>query len=63
MSVVENKISQNSGIICKVKNIVCKASLKFFFRNSYLNYGNTAWGSNTRTKLKKLASKQRHAIE
>lgn len=60
---MENKISKNTGIICKAKNIVCKASLKFFFRNSYLNYGNTAWGSNTQTKLKKLASKRRYAIE
>ena len=32
------------------------------FAHSYLNYGDIAWGSTTRTELKKLASKQRQAI-
>ena len=47
------------------KNVVSKDGLKtlyFSFVHSYLNYGNIAWESTTRTKLKKLANKQRQAI-
>ena len=65
ISVVENKISKNIGILYRAKNIVSKDGLKtlyFSFVHSYLNYGNIAWGSTTRTKLKKLAAKQRQAI-
>ena len=36
--------------------------LYFSFLHSYLNYGNIAWASTTRTKLKKLASKQKQAL-
>ena len=64
-SVVENKVSKNIGILYKPKNIVGKGGLKslyFSFVYSYLNYENIAWGSITKTKLKKLASKQRQAI-
>ena len=63
--VVENKVSKNIGILHKAKNIFSKGGLKtlyFSFVCSYLNYGNIAWGSTTRTKLKQLASKQRQAI-
>ena len=41
---------------------VALKTLYFFLVHSYLNYGNIAWGSTIRTKLKKLASKQRQAI-
>ena len=63
--VVENKVSKNIGILHKAKNIFSKGGVKtlyFSFVRSYLNYGNIAWGSTTRTKLKQLASKQRQAI-
>ena len=62
ISVVENKVSKNIGILHKAKNIFSKGGLKtlyFSFLHSYLNYGNIAWGSTTQAKLKKLASKQR----
>ena len=65
ISVVENKISKNIGILHQAKNVFGKVSLKtlyFSFVHSYLNYGNIAWGCTIRTKLKKLASKQRQAI-
>ena len=59
--VVENKVSKNIGILQKTKNIFCKSGLKtlyFSFIHSYLNYGNNAWGSTNRIKLKKLTRKQ-----
>ena len=65
ISVVENKVSKNIGILHKAKNIFSKGGLKtlyFSFVHSYLNYGNIAWGSTTQTKLKKLVNKQRQAI-
>ena len=65
ISVVENNVSKDIKILYKAKNIVSKDGLKtlyFSFVHSYLSYGNIARGSNTRTKLKKLKSKQRQAI-
>ena len=65
ISVAENKVSKNIGILHKAKNIFSKGGLKtlyFSFVYSYLNYGNIAWGSTTRAKLEKLASKQRQDI-
>ena len=65
ISVVEIKASKNIGLLHKAKNIFSKGGLKilyFSFVYSYLNYGNIALGRTTRTKLKKLASKQRKAI-
>ena len=66
ISVVENKVSKNIGILHKAKNIFSKGGLKtlyFSFLHSHSNYGNIAWGSTTQAKLKKLASKQRQALE
>ena len=65
ISVVENKVSKNIGILHKDKNIFIKGGLKTLylsFVHSYLNYKNIAWGNTIQTKLKKLASKQRQAI-
>ena len=65
ISVVENKVAKNIGILHKAKSIFSKVGLKtpyFSFVYSYLNYGNIAWGSTAQTKLKKLASKKRQAI-
>ena len=56
LGIVENKVSKNTGILHKAKNIFSKGGLEtlyFSFVNSYLNFGNIAWGSTTRTKLKK----------
>ena len=65
ISVVENKVAKNIGILHKAKNIFSKVGLKtpyFSFVYSYLNYGNIAWGSTAQKKLKKLASKKRQTI-
>ena len=50
ISVEENKVSKNIGILQKAKNIFSKGSLRtryFSFVHSYLNYGNIVWGSTT----------------
>ena len=65
ISVVENKVSKNIGILNKAKSTFSNGCFKILFSSfvhSYLNYGNIAWGSTSRTKLKKLASKQRQTI-
>ena len=38
------------------------ATLYFLFFHSYLNYGNIAWASTTKSKLRKIASQQRQAV-
>ena len=60
-SVVKNKVSKNIGILQKNKNVFRKDGFKTlcFFVHKYLNYGNTALGTTTRKKQKKIASKQR----
>ena len=37
-------------------------TLHFSFFHSYLNYGNIAWGSTTKSKLRKIVSQQRQAV-
>ena len=37
-------------------------SLYFLFFHSYLNYGNIAWESRTKSKLRKIASQHRQAV-
>ena len=64
ITIIENKISKNIGILFKAKpflNLTCLKQLYFSFVNSYLNYYNVAWASTNRTNLKKLYSKQKHA--
>ena len=66
LKLIENKVSKNLGILFKAKHILNSESLKslyFSFIHSYLNYGNIAWASTTKTKLKKLASKQELAVK
>ena len=38
------------------------ATLYFSFFHSYLNYGNIAWASTTKSKLRKVESQQRQAV-
>ena len=38
------------------------ATLYCSFFHSYLNYGNTAWASTTKSKLRKTATQQRQAV-
>ena len=37
-------------------------NLYFLFFHSYLNYGNIAWARMTKSKLRKIASQQRQAV-
>ena len=37
-------------------------TLYFSFFHSYSNYGNIAWASTTKSKLRKIASQQRQAV-
>ena len=59
------KISKTIGILYKSREILSKFLLKqlyFSFVQSYLQYGNAAWGSTHKTKLETLCRKQKHAI-
>ena len=67
ITVVENKLSENLGLLYKAKNYLNKESIVSLYYpliHSYLNYGNIniAWCSSSITKLKKLASKQEQAV-
>ena len=60
ITLVENKLSQNLGLLHKAKNYLNKksmASLYYSLIHSYLNYRNIAWCSTCMTKLKKLLPK------
>ena len=64
ISTLENKISKNIGMLYKAKfllNEKCLKHIYFAFIHSYLNYGNIAWASTNRYKLKKLHNQQKHA--
>ena len=53
---VESKITKNIGLLYKAKPFIDKHSLLplyYSYMHSYINYGNIAWGSTTRTNLKK----------
>ena len=66
ITTVANKLSKNLGLLYKAKNYVNKksmVSLHYSFIHSYLNYGNIAWCSTSIAKLKKLASKQKQALQ
>ena len=65
ITLVENKLSKNLGLLHKAKNYLNKKSmvnLYYSFIHSYLNYGNIAWCSTSMTKLKKLLSKQKQPL-
>ena len=65
ITVIENKISKNLGLLYRAKRVLDNNALKklyFSFFHSYLNYGNIAWASTSKTKLKKIASKQKEAV-
>ena len=65
ITLVENKLSKNLGLLHKAKNYLNEKSmvnLYYSFIHSYLNYGNVAWCSTSMTKLKKLLSKLKQAL-
>jgi len=62
---IENKISKNIGILYKAKpylNQICLKYIYYSFIHCFLNYANIAWCSTNKTKIKKLFTKQKHAI-
>ena len=65
ITVIENKVSKNLGILYRARRVLDSTALKklyFSFIHSYLNYGNIVWASTSRIKLTKLASKQKQAL-
>ena len=53
---IERKIAKNIGLLFKAKPYIDKyslLSLHHTYIHSYINYGNIAWGSTTRTNFKK----------
>ena len=65
ITLIKNKVSKNLGLLYRARRALDSTALKnlyFSFIHSYLNYGNIVWASTSRTKLKKLASKQKQAL-
>ena len=59
ISVIENKVSNNLGVLCRTRRVLGTMTLKnlyFPIIHNYLSYGNIVWASTNRSKLK-LASK------
>ena len=62
---LENKIAKNIGLMYRAKPFLHKESLlalHYSYIQTYLNYGDLAWGSTYVTNLKKPRSQQKHAI-
>ena len=62
---VENKIAKNIGLLYQGKHYLddnCLKQIYFAYIHVYLNYANIAWASTHKTKLKKVQSKQKHAL-
>ena len=63
--ILENKLSKNIVLLYMAKlyrDKITMTTLYFLFFHSYLNYGNIAWASKTKSKLTKIASQQRQAV-
>ena len=61
---MESTIAKNIGLLYRAKPYIDKhflLSLYHLYIHSYINYGNIAWESTTRTNLKKIYSQQKHA--
>ena len=62
---VENKIAKNIGLLYQGKHYLddnCLKQIYFAYIHAYLNYANIVWASTHKTKLKKVKSKQKHAL-
>ena len=62
---IENKIAKNIGLLYQGKHYLDENYLKQIYLAYiyvYLNYSNIAWASTHKTKLKKVQSKQKHAL-
>ena len=63
--ILENELSKNIGQLYREKPYLEKNAMKtlyFSFFHSYLNYGNITWASTTKSKLRRIASQQREAV-
>ena len=63
--ILENNLSKNIGLLYRAKPYLDKntiTNLYFSFFHSYLYYGNIAWASTNKSKLRKIASQQRQAV-
>ena len=61
---VENKLSKDSGLLCRAKRFLDEISLKtmyYSYIHSFLNYANIAWASAHFTKFKTISCKQKQA--
>ena len=62
---VENKIAKNIGLLYQGKHYLddnCLKQICFAYIHAYLNYGNITWARTHKTKLRKVQSKQKHAL-
>ena len=62
---VESKVAKNIGLLYPEKHYLddkCLKQIYFTYIHAYLNYANIAWSSTNKTKLKKVQSKQKHAL-
>ena len=63
IELVENKISNNIGILYRALLYLGKESLKsinFSFIHRYISYCNIAWASTSKAKLIRIFTKQKH---
>ena len=63
--ILENNLSKIIGLLYRAKPCLDKntiTNLYFSFFHSYLHYGNIAWASKNKSKLRKIASQQRQAV-
>ena len=64
ITVIENKVSKNLGLLHKARWVLDSTALKnlyFSFIHSYLSYGNILWASTSTAKLKNYpVSKNKH---
>ena len=62
---VKNKIAKNIGLLYQGKHYFhenCLKQIYFAYTHAYLNYANITWAGTHKTKLKKVQSKQKHAL-
>ena len=65
INLIETKISKNLGLLYKAKQFLNKKSLLslyYSYIHTYIKYGSLACGATNRTNLKKINSRQKHAI-
>ena len=62
---IESKIAKNIGLLYKTKPYIDKhllLPLHHSYIHCYINYGNIAWGSSTRTNLKNIYTVNRNML-